>query len=292
MMKLLSLVVNLDTRPGWLESESIEGQGMIRPGDAGTRSLDYLLSGVENKRRFFHDMPVEVILYIDTHEPLPAQVLEILHDWQHQGKIDVLCFAKHRRYWKEQDFFGRWQDLNYLDAFQLARGTHVAHFDADVAAFSRNRSVVDTWIDKLDQGEWSFICYPTKHSPDAVHDPSFDYRWASTRFFLSKREAVEDVTEIRRCHEDMHHLYAKYGDRQRKCPWMEHILGLIHAPENGGAGVWYPPFSRDYLVFSWSRYVKGLYDRLNSMHFDEVLDQVQGPWGGVQYPCDVRGDHL
>ena len=165
--RLVSVVVNLDTRAGWLEDETIEGQGQT-PGKGGTRSLDYLLDGVENKRRFFHQIPIETILFIDVHEPLPSGVLEQLHQWQHEGRIDVLCFAKHRRYWKEQDTFGRWQDLNYLDAFQLARGTHVAHFDADVAAFARTQNVTEEWIGRLDRKELDFICYPTRHSPRPV----------------------------------------------------------------------------------------------------------------------------
>ena len=103
---------------------------------------------------------------------------------------------------------------------------------------------------------------------------------------------VEPVEEIRKCHEDMHYLYEKYGDRERKCPWMEHVLGLMADPSNGGNGVLYPPYSSEYLIFSWKRYVKGLYERLNGMPYEEVQHQVEGPWGGIQYPCDVRGDHL
>jgi len=286
-VKTISVVVNLDTRSGWLEEVTAEEE---RPGPSnkGTRSLDYLLDGVENKIRFFKGLPTEVILYLDVHEPLPANVYETLHEWQRTGVLSVVCFARHRKV-LEDEHYPKTQDLCYVDALGLARGTYVAHFDADVAAFSSGQTVVREWIDRIDRGECDIISYPSRWSPNAVNDPSYDYRWASTRFFLCRRSKVCDSEEIRRCLSSNEHLYGKYGDRERKNPWTEHILGLMVDPKVGGKGVWYPPQDASrYFIFSWNFYRRGLFAELNAMSFEDVARKIEYEWGGIQYPCDVR----
>lgn len=286
-MKTISLVINLDTRKGWLEDTTEEQQGFLAPGFSGTRSLDFLTDGVECKRRFFHNLPLEVILYIDVHEPLPAHVLETLHGWQRDGKVDQLLFARHQKTWKD-DFLPTWQDINYLHALTLARGSYVAHFDADVAAFSPGQETVREWIDMLDDGRASFVSYPSRNTPGPVVDGSFDYWWASTRFFITKRENLEDHTEIRRCLIPGDHLYRVYGDRQRKCPWMEHVLGIMadHATKRRFS-VHYPALDyRKAMIWSWRRYRRGLYASLMGMTYPQVVETVER-WGGIGYPCDV-----
>lgn len=285
-MKTISLVVNLDTRKGWLEETTAEDVNRGGESNAGARSLDFLLDGVENKRRFFHGLPLEVVLYIDVHEPLPDHVYATLHRWQAEGKVDVLCFARHRKTLADE-YHPKSQDLNYVDALGLARGTYVAHFDADMAAFAVDQSPVRDWIDRIERGDCDIVSYPSKFSPKSVHDPSYDYQWASTRFFLARRSTVVDSEELRRCLASNEHLYGKYGDRERKNPWTEHILGLMVDPKVGGKGVWYPPLDgARYYVFSWSAYRRGLFAELGALPYHDLARKLED-WGGVQYPCNI-----
>jgi len=290
-MKTISVVINLDTRAGWLEDYSKEDAGRTGPANKGTRSLDYLMDGVENKRRFFHELPLEIVLYIDVHEPLPDHVLAYLHRQLNEKKIDVLCFSRHRET-LEGNLCLYHSDLAYVDALSLARGNYVAHFDADMAAFSVDSAPIREWLDMLDREEHDFICYPSKFSPRTTNDPAFDYMWASTRFFLCLRSRISDNEEIRHCLRDPDYLYRTYGERKMRTPWTEHILGLMADRSNGGHGVWYPPMdAMRYLIFSWTCYYVGILGKLNALPYVAVRKQVHDEWGsdygGIYYPCDI-----
>ena len=261
---MISLVINVDTRP---EKDS---QGRMLD---GVRSRDFLTDGVINKKNFFRDSVIETIVYVDEHED---------HDLQIPG--DTVVFSKHREYFGTEHYFPKFNDMNFLQALMLARGEYIVHFDGDMAAFRQpNAPVIKEWLDLLKARVYDYICYPSWWSPVAVTDPTFDYAWASTRFFICRRETL-DYTEIVKCLQSDEYLYGKYGDRQRRCPWLEHVLGLIA----GQGKVWYPPmdFNR-YMIFSWSKYINGTLARLNGGSYEDALAYVKQA-GGITYPCDVR----
>lgn len=275
--RVISIVCNLDSRPGFLENESTEGLMMN-----GTRSLDFFVDGVLNKKQFFNEFNHEVIVFVDWHEPIPAQTLSKLMDMLNSHTIDVLAFSRHREYYNDHHFYPKHNDLNYAQAIALARGRFVAHFDSDVSAFKRDKTIIDEWLTLLDTNVYKFISYPSNHSPDAVRDPTFDYMWASTRFFLcTKKVLLHDETI--KCLSDSRYLYDKYP-ASRHCPWYEHVISLI----NGGKGVFYPPI--DYnrcVIFSWNHYKTGTIKRLQDAGYDEVKKFVLQQ-GGISYPCDLR----
>lgn len=274
----ISVVINGDTRPGLFSDETEQG----RMG-SGTRSLDYLKEGIDNKLKFFRGYDIESILYIDVHEKLPKD-----HLWDIYSRVDDLYLHKHVDYYQETAYFTRHIDLNILTAIISARGDYVAHFDWDMAAFRQNNSeVIDRWVRWLEKDSFDYICYPSLFSPRAVNDKDFSYDWASSRFFFCKRELL-DHTEIMKCLNNTDYLYERYApkDTKRKCPWLEHIQGMMA----GKGRVFYPPFlPGDHLIFSWSRYHNGILKTLNESSYDVVNKYVMGKCGGVRYPCDVSG---
>ena len=281
-MPKISLVINVDSRPTFLNDLTCTSavDGSVKSG--GTRSVDYIVAGVENKIRFFDEYDREVIVYCDLHEALPAEVMRYLTDSVQSGRINKLILSRHDETY-EGNFFPYWNDITYMQALSQARGPLVAHFDGDAAVFKRDRRILDQWIGRLERGEAAYICNPSPHSPDPVSDPNFDYRWASTRFFMCRKESL-DISEIERCLKSSDYLYRTYGDRKMKCPWLEHILGLMAKQE-----VWYPPMqTEEILIFCWSRYRLGTLERLNGQTFDEVAHYVR-KCGGINYPCDVFG---
>lgn len=280
---MISIVINLDSRPGFMEQKT-SAELMFH----GTRSLDYFTYGVRNKINFFHPEPVETTVFVDHHSPLPEDAAKELQSYIDTGLIDNLIYSKHREYFKGQPYFSGWNDLNYLHALFCSRGEYIVHFDGDMAAFRRTgNDVINKFKGLLDSGQYKFISYPTPLSPNPDSNPhgDWDYFWASTRFFMCKREAL-DFTEILKCLENPDYMYGKYGDKKRRCPWLEHILGIITGPGQ----VFYPPIEGyDYMIFSWCKYETGLYAKLmNTMHYDQQRHYVQ-QLGGIYYPCDVKG---
>jgi len=269
--KLISVVINLDSRPGFLEKDT-RAEVMSK----GTRSIDYFTDGVINKIEFFNGFNVEVIVFIDQHEQVPTNVINFLLE-----KADGVVFSKHREFFDKYIYFPKWNDINFLHALMLARGSYIAHFDADMAAFCKDQSIIREWIDLLDNNVYDYISYPSKYSPRAVNDPDFDYMWASTRFFLCKQGTIP-YDEVLTCIKSSEYLYRRYGDRKRKCPWLEHILGLISGK------VFYPPMQNDRaLIFSWHNYKGGTYSFLKNKSYDEIKTLIDGK-GGISYPCDVE----
>ena len=276
--KTISLVINTDTRSGFMEEVSELSQSM----QGGTKSIDFFIGGVYNKIKFFRDYNVEVTLYVDIHEPIP----DVLHDefkyMLENGMVENILLCKHTKHYGG-NYYPKWLDLNILNAIVMSRSEYLVHCDWDTALFRRDSfDVVRYFITMIEGRKCDFISYPSIYSPDPVIDNDFEYWWASTRFFMCRRDAI-DYTEIFKCLGSNEYLYGKYGEKNRKCPWLEHILGITSKN-----GVFYPPINnKEYLIFCWKRYMKGLFDRLNAFEYDQVKEYV-AKCGGIQYPCDVR----
>lgn len=275
---MISIVINLDTRPGFLEQET-RADLMLK----GARSVDFLIDGVINKNKFFKDFEHETIVFIDYHDPLPTYILKALHSMLNTGEITSLTFSKHREYFNKMGYCPKTNDLNYLQAIAQAKGDYIAHFDADVAAFLNEKCVIENWLKLLEDNTYDFISYPSAASPKAVNDPAFDYMWASTRFFMCRRDTFR-YDETLKCLLDSNYLYSTWGDRERKCPWFEHIISLI---TGGGNKVWYPPIDYDrVIIFSWNYYKIGILNKLNLISYNEVKNFVLER-GGISYPNDL-----
>ena len=250
MNDTISIVINLDSRPGFMEDRS-ESSARVY---TGTRSVDYFTDGILNKVKSFDGYDKEVTAFIDVHEPLPEVIERELLSMHRKGIIDNLVFNKHTVIYLGTQVYPKWNDLNYLNAMILSRGKYLVHFDNDMAAFTNDKSVISEWLGWLTTGKYDYISYPSRCSPRPVNDPDFDYNWASTRFFICERKTI-DYTEILKCLRSDEYLYGKYGNRKRRIPWMEHILGLIAGPDK----VFYPPMEPNrYALFSWGQYHSGI----------------------------------
>lgn len=253
----VSICINVDTRP-----ENPVAEKMFN----GTVNEDYLTDGVFNKIKFFDGFEKEVIVFVDEHLPLSQKA----HDYL-LSMADTLVIRQHTN---EPSF----NDWNYIRCLQLASGDVVAHFDQDTAAFTSSKQKVDDLIGLLDN--YAYVSYPSYWSPNAVDDPSFNYKWVSTRFFMCKRETL-NFPETIKCLTDYDYFVGKYMP-SRVCPWTEHFLGLI-----AGSNVIYPPLDVDNItIFSFDKYEKGTLQRMNNQSYDEVKQFIISR-GGLHYPCDL-----
>lgn len=258
---MISIVINLDSRKGFKESEST-AEHMFQ----GCRSIDFLLDGVRNKIKFFDGFEKEVILFVDEHETIPQDVVSEM-----QFMCDTLVIRKHTT---EPNF----NDNNYLRALQLASGDIIAKFDADSTAFTSSPDHIKYLIGLLDT--YQYVSYPSHWSPNAVHDPSYNYKWVSTRFFMCKRETL-NFSEIKKCLTDYEYFCNTYKPSKIN-PWTEHALGLI-----ANSSVIYPPVELDkYTVFCWNHYKSGVLGKLNNMSYEEVKNYIN-ECTGIHYPNDV-----
>ena len=258
---MISLVINCDTRPGCgdeVNTTGDHGEGSLN----GVRSWDFLSDGVTNKLNFFKGHDVEVILFVDEHDPIPEEVREKIEDID---QLDYFVCKPHDR------THPRWNEQIYVDALKLAHGKYIAHFDGDCVAFRReDSSIVERHLAFLD-GPFSFVCQPTTLEA-SVHGMT----WASTRFFMCRGDML-NLDELEKCVRNEIHR-SRYGF----CPALEHVLGGM-AGENG---VWYPPADWDeWMVFSWSRYHRGLLAKLNAMSYNEARDYILSC--GIHGPNDV-----
>jgi hypothetical protein len=248
----------------------------------GTKSVDYLKEGVDNKLNFFRGYEIESHLYIDVHEKIGKDLL-----WDISQRVDDLTLHKHVEHFEGFNYFPKHIDLNILAAISAARGDYIVHFDWDMAAFRRDDSqVIERWIGWLEANKYDYISYPSKATPHAVKDKDFTYDWASSRFFICKREIL-DHSEIIRCLKNADYLFDRYApkDTTRKCGWLEHIQGMMA----GKGRVFYPPMQiGDHMIFSWSNYFNGIFAHLNGLPYEGVEKYVQR-CGRIQYPCDVHG---
>lgn len=259
--------MNVDTRPENL----VEGEM-----GSGVTSLELIVEGINNKAKFFKDFDVEIILFVDLHENLHPINYSVLTNICHK-----VCFSRHVRGMQKQN------DYNYLKALQMASGDYIAHFDMDMAAFTRDEKPVLNLLKLLDK--YMFVSYPAEHSPAPCHDDSFDYWWVSTRFFICKREAL-DFRLIERCLGDEFFL-DQICPATKKLYWFEHILGRI-AKQHSMYPVIYPEFDvTNYAIWSWKKYIPGVLKALNTMPYDEVGEYIN-KCKGIYYPCDLTAEEI
>ena len=252
----ISAVINVDTRP---QRDNIDS--MFN----GVCNLDFLIDGVKNKIKFLDGFEKEIILYVDQHLPIPYDKLLEL-----RGIADTLVIRNHTN---EPSF----NDWNYIRALQMASGDIVMHFDQDCAAFSSSKESVQELIDLLEK--YDYVSYPSHWTPNAVVDPTFNYRWVSTRFFICKRQTL-NFAEIIKCLMDYDYFCNTYKP-SRACPWTEHFLGLI-----SNSNVFYPPIQLDKLaIFSWGSYRAGTLSFLNNMLYEDVKSFIE--LRGIRYPNDL-----
>jgi hypothetical protein len=271
-MRKISICINLDSRPG-VDGESTSFTGH----NDGCRNWDFFTHGVENKRKFFSGFDIEVIAYADETIRIPDEVLNRLRDM-----CDCVVIRKHFNSYRNYDVAGFANDIRYLQCLFMATGDHIVHFDADAAAFAREKYDVERWIAHLEN--YRFVSYFSDTSPRPVHDPSFGkHTWASTRAFATRRDWIKFDT-LERMLREPEWGWAQFGEPLRKTNWLEHMLALSNEES-----AFYPPREDDRtLMFCWSSYRAGLLERLNGMQFEGVLDYVKNS-GGICYPCDVLG---
>ena len=257
-MPKISVIINADTRP-----ERLNESGLSK----GVVSRDFLTEGVINKINFFKGFDIETILFIDEHEPIPLPIYEQL--------LQLCNTVVIRKHTSEHSF----NDYNYISAFALARGEYICHFDQDTAAFTHSPAFIDGLIELTEK--YAFVSYPSYWSPNAVSDPSFEGRmWASTRFFICKREVI-NISTLSRCIKNPDWAYSTFDNPPRKCPWTEHFLTLTNSNS-----VFYPPIDNARgTVFSWGSYRNGLLAELNRKSYPEIQDWLNSH--PIRYPVDV-----
>ena len=227
---------------------------------------DFLTDGIINKTKFFDGFEKEVILFVDEHCKLEQKYIDEI-----RSIVDCLVIRKHT---SEPNF----NDWNYQTALALGRGDIIVHFDQDTAVFSPSQDSVNELLGMLKNHK--VVSYPSHWTPNAVHDDSFNYKWASTRFFMCRRDTL-DLTELRRMQLDYEYYIDKYKP-SRVCHWSEHLIGCL-----AGSDVYYPPIELNkYAIFTWGRYEKGLLKKLNETPYNEVVDFINSK-GGIQYPNDI-----
>lgn len=249
---MISVVYNCDTRPGCGTEQNATGdfgEGSLQ----GVRSYDFLTDGVRSLLNFFSGHTVEMILVVDEVEPLPDNVRSELHEMIKRKEIDTfICrpFEHKSR---------RWNEAIYSFSLKLATGDYVAHFDQDCAAFrDPNSDIVGEYMRWLDFNGYQFVCQPTTLTLE-----EHKMYWASTRFFICRRETLE-FAKIDEAIANEGVRFAKYGH----APALEHVLGRM-------GGVLYPPANwDDYMVMSWQTYCASTLRKLNQMPYEAVRDYI------------------
>lgn len=285
-MKTISLVYNLDSRPKFLDTMTTTADA-----DGGCRCIDFFTHGLLNKMEFFFPHELEVIVYVDVHEPIPDDVLELFEKMKRDGMIHKLVMKPHTPERFGQAYGKHNNDLIYAKSLSLATGDYVAHFDSDIVAYKRPEwdafNEYANWLER-----YAYVSIPSLFTPDCLdfNDPMWrhmDYVWASTRFFICKRETLPPLEEMLRCF-DNRYLKVTYGTTAKpNC--LEHILGVIA----GNGNVFYPPMNLyHYLLVSWAAYWRGTIEKLNSMPYDQIHDYFLNSCGGIHGANDVVGQPL
>lgn len=267
---MISVVLNCDNRRG--SDSEVNTTGDFGKGSLqGVRSYDFLVEGVKNKLQFFSGYEIEMILYCDLHKPLPDAVQSEIHEMVKRQEIDVFICQPHERTSK------RWNERLYVNALKIAKGDYVAHFDQDCAAFrDPNCDIVGNYLHWLNEGGYQFVCQPTTMTL-AEHK----MYWASTRFFICKRETL-DFAKLDDAVSNEDKRFAKYGH----APALEHVLGRL-------GGVYYPPADwSQYVVFCWARYNRGVLGKLNRMPYEDVRKFLFETCGGCLGPNDILCEPL
>ena len=253
---MISVVINADTRKGYLTNEKTSIGDYAPGGQEGARSVDFLTDGIINKMNFFKGYETQCVLYID--EPIPSALYEeikaLVDSYGNNSKLIVKQHDRSRH---------RWYDYIYIEALKQADGDYVVHFDTDTAAFRREGSdIIDYYIALLDLGVHKYISLP-------MNEQSW---WASTRFFICKRETLR-VHDLENCL--FNEYLAKHYGRMMFTPYpccLEHTLGLM--VQEGQ--VYYPPRTdSDYIIFCWVTYYKGTLARMNKYEYDKIYDIIK-----------------
>lgn len=248
---IISVVINADTRKGYLNDKSTVGDfggGSLQ----GVRSSDFLIDGLINKMNFFRDYGCQCIMYIDEHEPISdklfMEIADIVHSYGNNSKL--ICKPHNRT-------IDRWNDKIYIEALKLADGDYVAHFDQDSNALITDDSpIIEKYFQWLDRG-YDYVC----QCWDGIGEPMYH---ASTRFFICKKETLDSHLPIAE-----NNLITPF--RGVHTPCIEHIFGVLAGKER----VLYPPRrDNEYLIFSWARYFKGTLKRLNEMKPKDAIDYI------------------
>lgn len=280
-MSKISLVYNLDTRRGFLDDYTT-----TIVGDGGCRSVDFFTDGLLNKLEFLSPHEIELIIYVDIHEPIPDEVLEFFDEMINTDKIHQLVVRPHtsERFGK---VYGKANnDLIYAESLSMATGDYVVHFDSDMFAYKKEGfDICQLYFGLLET--YAFVSMPSIHSPNCTdkNNPIFKglgYQWASTRFFICKKETIPSLDEMKRCF-DNKYLRQTYGKpAQPNC--LEHILGVMAGKDK----VIYPPFDLDnYIVASWASYHKGTFKQLGGLEYKKIKEYVMDTCGGIHGANDV-----
>lgn len=263
---MISLVINADTRPGYLTSTLGEGWG--KTSLHGVRSVDFLTEGVKQKIKFFNGYDIQLILYIDKHEDIPEKTFkEIMEIVESCGNNSKIVFKPHDR------ISYKWNDKIYIEALKLADGDYVCHVDQDCNLFRDDNCEIiwgyTIWLDD----RWKYICQPW----DGIGDEMFH---ASTRFFICKKETLKSALKQDILKNPLKGIHS---------PCLEHALGIIA----GKGNVLYPKRNDDnYLIFSWATYYPGTLKRLNEMPYEDVKKYIlqrgiHGPNDVVDKPMEI-----
>lgn len=250
--KVISVIINADTRPGYLRHARGEEYGFVSL--VGVRSVDFLTEGVKQKINFFRGRKIQVILYVDKHEEMTEELWnELKHIVLPCGNGSKIIFQPHDR----TDY--RWNDKIYIDAFKEADGDYIVHFDQDANAYRTDDcAIIDDYLRWLEV--YKYICQHWDGQGDEMYH-------ASTRFFICKKEIL-----------DIPLIEARYKEgviNGRHNPCLEFTLGNLA----GEGNVLYPQPQDDYISFNWAKYYGGTIKRLNEMKPQDAIDYVKNELG-------------
>lgn len=245
---MISVIINADTRSGYLKSELGEGWGKVSL--QGARSVDFLTEGIRQKIKFFNGYDIQCVLIIDKHEYISPELMEEIKSIVIPcGNNSQVIFKEHNR----TDY--KWNDKLYIESLKYAEGDYVCHIDQDCNTFKEDGyDVIKQYIEWLNNG-YKYICQPW----DGIGDEMFH---ASTRFFICKKETLDEAFK-----EDLliNPLRGKHS------PCLEFALGYVA----GMGTVLYPPRNdENYLVFSWATYCAGTLKALNQMPYKQVKERI------------------
>jgi hypothetical protein len=265
---MISLVYNLDTRKKFLDDKTVLDD------NGGCCSVDFMLEGLREKLEFLKPYELEVIVYIDKHENIPHSVLARLEEMQFFDEIKHLIIKDHNAERYGKAYGKNNNDLIYAECLSLATGDYVIHFDADTLAYRADDcDVIGNHIKLLDK--YKYISLPTPDSPYCVDKDNpimkgLNYQWASTRYFICRREMLPSKNELIKCF-DNKYLKQHYGQAARpNC--VEHILGVIA----GEGNVYYPKIELNkYIISSWGMYYKGTIEKLHKMNYKDVINYIK-----------------
>jgi hypothetical protein len=262
---MISIVINADTRPPMDRDVFTVGDDGGQGSLHGCRSWDYLTELPKTVHKFFAGHEHEVILDIDLHQSLPPWVHMPLDGMVDEGWLEYHMAPK-------DHVSNRWNDRIYLSSLHRAKGDYVVHLDQDCALYRDSScNIVDNYLSWLNEGR-KFICQPTNLTPE-----EHKMWWASTRFFICKRETL-DFDYLWFALDQPSVLFNRYPwSGPHHFPCLEHLLGVIGG---GFDGVLYPKREdANYLIFNWARYCKGNLAKLNSLPYPEVKRIVSDVWG-------------